>query len=180
MPVYEDHSQATCYVIPLSRKKLIKKTLEGLVRISLGIIVVSLLATMWSAMGYLGYAQAISSLVMLALMIVIALALVSSAFLVAYNYVYIKNYYYDIRPSEIVIRKGVLMKKELSLAYEKVQEVYIDQDLLDKLLGIYDVHVKTAAEHSEDFAHIDGLDGDGAQKIKGMIIANIRNKIAGA
>ncbi|MEM3364566.1 MAG: PH domain-containing protein [Candidatus Micrarchaeia archaeon] len=170
MQVYEDYEKATCYQIPLSKRKLIKKAIEGLSRLMLIIIAISFIASMWGNLNFQDHSRIISS----AVIVWVFLTILTTAALLLYNHVYIRNYYYDIRAEGIVIRKGVLMKKELSLAYEKVQEVYIDQDLLDKLLGIYDVHLKTAAEHSEDFAHIDGLSGSSAQKIKGMIIENIR------
>ncbi len=171
MPVYEEREKATCYLVPLSKRKLIKKTLAGVFQWILIIIALSFLWSMWSNFNLQDFTPIINSVFVLSFV----LTAIAITVLLAYNYLYDKRYYYDIRMNEIIIRKGVIMKTELSVTYDKVEEVYIDQDLFDKVLGIYDVHLMTAAEHSQDFAHIDGLDENGAQKIKEMILSNVRN-----
>lgn len=171
MAAYEQSKDATVYAIPLSKKKIVKKTIAGVVQSLLIIVVLSVLISMWIYLSSGDYTSLADTIIyiMIALLIVVIIGLIF------YNDLYNKNYYYDIRKNEIVIRKGIVIKKELSITYDKVEEVYIDQDLLDKILGIYDVHLMTAAEHSQDFAHIDGLDEENAKKIKEMIVANVRN-----
>ncbi len=66
------------------------------------------------------------------------------------------------------------MPKELSVSFTKIQDVYIDQDLFDRIFGIFDVHLSTATFESGMHAHIDGLDEKNATQMKGMLIDKVK------
>ena len=94
-----------------------------------------------------------------------------------YQYFYYKKYFYDVRQDFLVIKKGVIMPREAILNYEKIQDVYMDQDLLDRLFGLWDVHVSTATFMSGWEAHIDGVKHDNAMEIREIILSKIRKKV---
>ena len=50
----------------------------------------------------------------------------------------------------------------------------MDQDILDRIFGLWDVHVSTATNMSGAEAHIDGVKHDNANAIKELILAKIR------
>ncbi|HSR89551.1 MAG TPA: PH domain-containing protein [Candidatus Udaeobacter sp.] len=87
---------------------------------------------------------------------------------------YIKRYYYD-STDFITIKKGVFTPTEIHVQYKKIQDVYVDQDLLDRFFGIYDVHIASATYTSGIEAHIDGVDTQTAEALKNYILAKIQN-----
>ncbi|MEI6057812.1 MAG: PH domain-containing protein [bacterium] len=79
---------------------------------------------------------------------------------------YIKRYYYAGEEHFITIKKGVFMPAEIHVQYQKIQDVYVDQDLLDRMMGLYDVHIASATMASGIEAHIDGVDQATAEGLK--------------
>lgn len=71
---------------------------------------------------------------------------------------YFAVYFYDLTPDFIQIKKGPITPREITLPYERIQDVYVDQDLLDRIFGLYDVHLSSATISSGIEAHIDGLE----------------------
>lgn len=66
------------------------------------------------------------------------------------------------------------MPRETILPYEKLQDVYVDQDVFDRIFRLYDVHVSTATFMSGFEAHIDGVNKENAEAIREIILENIR------
>ncbi len=88
---------------------------------------------------------------------------------------YIRSYFYDADNSFITIKKGVFTPAEIHIQWDKVQDVYVDQDLLDRMLGIYDVHIATATIGSAMEAHIDGVNKEVADGLKAYILGRVQN-----
>lgn len=93
-----------------------------------------------------------------------------------YELAYFYNYYYDIKEDRVVIKKGVFNQEEVNIPFEKIQDVYVDQDILDRILGLYDVHISSATILSAILAHIDGVDKKSAEGLKNLLLEKIRNK----
>jgi len=92
-----------------------------------------------------------------------------------YVKIYIDRYYYDCGDNFITIKKGVFAPTEIHVQYQKIQDVYVDQDILDRIFGIYDVHIASATVTSGIEAHIDGVNPDVAEKLKNLILNKINN-----
>lgn len=90
-----------------------------------------------------------------------------------YIRVYIRTYYYDASNNFLTIRKGVFTRTEIHVQYQKIQDVYVDQDIVDRILGIYDVHIASATATSGIEAHIDGVEKDVAESIKNYLLQKI-------
>ena len=88
---------------------------------------------------------------------------------------YIRTYFYDCGQDFVTIRKNVFTPSEIHVQYPKIQDVYVDQDLLDRFLGIYDVHIASATVSSGIEAHIDGVDKAVAESIKDLLLSSIKN-----
>lgn len=93
-----------------------------------------------------------------------------------YIKVYIKRYYYDGEEHFITIKKGVFAPAEIHVQWQKIQDVYVDQDILDRIMGLYDVHIASATATSGIEAHIDGVDQAAAEGLKQFLL----NKVSGA
>ncbi|MEM4663189.1 MAG: PH domain-containing protein [Candidatus Diapherotrites archaeon] len=91
-----------------------------------------------------------------------------------YQTLYFEKYYYDIREDFLVIKKGVFAPRETVLPYEKIQDVYIDQDIFDRIFNLWDLHVSTATYLSGQEAHIDGVSLENGEAMKKMILEKIK------
>ncbi len=163
MEVYEKRKDATRYVYPLSPKKVIKKTVVA----SIG-WVVSWLIFAGIMCGLFYYYNYCNLLEMIITLIVPAIALIPVIY--KYEKLYYKTYYYDILPDILIIRKGVWMPREIRVPYNRIQNVYVDRDLFDVIYGLYDVHLATADNTSQFYAHIDGVEEENAAKLREIIL----------
>ncbi len=93
-----------------------------------------------------------------------------------YEIFYMKFYFYDLVGKSLVIRKGVFSRSEITLPINRLQDVYVDQDILDRIFGLYDVHVSSATSISGRLSHIDGLNKQNAEPIKKLILYNIHRR----
>lgn len=84
-----------------------------------------------------------------------------------------KHYFYDVNGKTLIIKKGVFSKNEISLPFNRLQDVYVDQDILDRMFGLYDVHVSSATFVSGWLSHIDGLNKKNSEIIKEMLLEDI-------
>lgn len=96
-----------------------------------------------------------------------------------YVHYYIKTYYYSDDNDFLTIKKGVFMPAEIHVQYLKIQDVYVDQDILDRILGIYDVHISSATYSSGIAAHIDGVTKENADGLKTLLLGKIKNSALG-
>jgi putative membrane protein len=87
---------------------------------------------------------------------------------------YIKTYYYSADTDFITIKKHVFTPTEIHVQYKKIQDVYVDQDLLDRILGLYDVHIASATVSSGIEAHIDGVSQKSAEGLKNLLLESIK------
>jgi putative membrane protein len=89
---------------------------------------------------------------------------------------YIKRYYYDGNDQFFTIKKGVFAPTEIHVQYKKIQDVYVDQDILDRIMGLYDVHIASATVSSGIEAHIDGVNADAAEGLKNFLLSKIQTE----
>ena len=140
---------------PLKKEKIIKKSIPLLIALALvGLPALSILGM-------------ISQLLALAVFI----GLICLAVLVVYYQLsYYKNYFYDLTGDGLVIGKGVISTWRITVPNHKVQDVYLDQDLLDRVFGLYDLHLSTATGVSSREAHIDGVSRESAEKMRAILL----------
>ncbi len=160
-------------LIPVRRRKILKKSLGN-------VISVMLIGGFLSLIGYALVASATvtvpagyetsAAFVVLGWLLFLAVLMF---WRMAYQYLYYLTYYYDMDDKNLTIRKGVIAKREVILPFKRITDVYVDQDLTDVFLGIYDVHISTPTEQSGKFAHIDGVNKAGAHKLRELILERI-------
>jgi membrane protein YdbS with pleckstrin-like domain len=172
---------------PLNSKKIWKKMIAGAIAllifflvlfIPVGGVLFGSYGLYLIAMGRESEMQGNTALVMNFLY---TFALFMAAFFVVlcilnyfYQRAYIKRYYYNVNDKLIIIRKGVFAQQEITVPFERIQDVYVDQDLFDVLFGLYDVHISTATATSGVIAHIDGVEKAAAEEIRKIILSKIQ------
>ncbi len=163
MPHYIDTAFVKKY--PLSARKLIKRCFG---EFSIYLIVVCILTFGWliprSPVLFTDYIY----------LIFIFMSFLLAAYC-AYQICYIKKYFYNITDKFLIIRKGVFAPKEITVPLNRIQDIYVDQDIMDRLLNIYDVHISTATKTSGLRAHIDGVDRKNAEALREYILSKIQH-----
>lgn len=163
---------------PLSKRKIVKKMLALI--LGFGILFVFLggmLILPWLSDPENG--QAVTVFLLAAAIPLIFIALIVVGLHYVYYLSYIRRYYYDCGEDFITIQKGVFGPREIHVQYQKIQDVYVDQDIWDRMLGIYDVHIASATSASGMAAHIDGVDGPVAEALKNLILGKIKGSSMG-
>lgn len=159
---------------PLSYKKIIKKTIASTIAYAI------LLLVIWGAITFtLGSAgeQFLNWIGLASFGFLFILAVI---FLLTYLYQrwYFAVYFYDLTPEFIQIKKGPITPREITIPYERIQDVYVDQDLLDRIFGLYDVHLSSATASSGMEAHIDGLEKEAAQGMREILLQIVKERIS--
>lgn len=166
--------------LPLSTKKIIKKTLPtifpALILFSfLEVIIIIFAKTLGSDFGN----DAVALFSVYLPIILPALWITISAGAIGYEYFYYKLYYYNFENSSAEIKKGVVAVSTGIVRYNRIQNLYVDQDFLDRVLGLYDVHYETAGETSSFYSHVDGLDKKNSDKLLDFLKERIGNPDTG-
>ncbi|MFH1564770.1 MAG: PH domain-containing protein [bacterium] len=143
--------------LPLDRKKIIKKTLEKFPVFLLFLILGGIMVVF----GFLLPELKLWWLTTIG----IALPIISIICVYIYQVYYYKLYFYDFKDDGAQIRKGVISRSTGHVRYERIQNIYIDQDIMDRIFGLFDVHYETAGETSGIYSHVDGLNKENAEKL---------------
>jgi len=171
---YDLKQDATSLYIRLSRKKVIKKTIAATVFLLMTYLLAIAIYIFYP--DFIG--QVISPLTSIDDVIIIAaitfVIFLAVALNILYQYMYYKTYYFNIKDDVLVIRKGIFTPDEISIPYNRIQDIYVDRDLFDVILGLYDLHVSSATLESSRDAHIDGVTYGNAVKLKEMILEKVR------
>jgi membrane protein YdbS with pleckstrin-like domain len=168
---------------PLSKRKILKKVLQRTIPVLLIVLALelTLIAGFYNSNTTAGR-QALTSneaSAAAAIALILGFIFLSVITFIVYLYQrwYFAVYYYDAQRDIVVIRKNPITPKEISMPYERIQDVYVDQDLLDRALGLYDVHLSSATITSGMQAHIDGLKKEHASGLRKDILDRIHHKI---
>ncbi len=156
---------------PLSPMKVAKKTIIG----TFGFVVWLLMvyAITWVALIF-GTGEFAFPLTTLGFVAVVPIIIVLDYL---YQRWYFAAYFYDLNPDYLVIRKGTITSQEITVPYERFQDVYVDQDILDRIFGLYDVHIASASISSGIEAHIDGLGTQAAEQLRMLLLQKVRERI---
>lgn len=163
---------------PLSYKKIFKKTLDY--TISTIIIISFLLFIIWIPLKLSpgSFRQEWINIINTVAFGIVVFLFFFVALTFFYQYWYFAVYFYDFTEDFVQIRKGPITPREITIPYERIQDVYIDQDLLDRIFGLYDVHLSTATISSGIEAHIDGVEKQAAEGLRNLLLQTIQQKIS--
>jgi uncharacterized membrane protein YdbT with pleckstrin-like domain len=117
----------------------------------------------------------IASMILLYTILIIFWLAVLIIFLgVLISYLEYINHTYTFNEFDIIMREGILDKKETSIPYRQIQDVNIDRSLVYQILGLSDLILRTAGteeknEHGMTDINIGPIDKDTAEEIKTML-----------
>ena len=158
---------------PLDSKKPIKKTLAGVFGTAILVIFIGI----FILVSFIDEQVKLSSLNFPGIFyLFIALLLVLFIVKYVYEIYYLKYYFYDATKTELIIRKGVFSRNEITLPFNRIQDIYVDQDILDRIFGLYDVHVSSATMASALLSHIDGVNKTNAEELKKFLLKKVGRK----
>ena len=159
---------------PLSYKKIMKKTIASTIAITILLLVIwGFLAFMLGSIGQeaIGWLGTATFGIFGFLFVVILLTYL-------YQRWYFAVYFYDLTNDFIQIKKGPITPREITIPYERIQDVYVDQDILDRIFGLYDVHLSSATVSSGMEAHIDGVEKQSAEGLRAILLETVKQRIS--
>ena len=159
---------------PLSIKKVLKKTITG----TLAWIILFLIIYGISAVFFLSAKAAISNLFGIVTFSIFAFLFFMVIITYLYQRWYYNVYFYELTDDYVIIKKGPITPHEITIPYERIQDVYVDQDILDRVFGLYDVHLSSATISSGMAAHIDGVEKQAADGLRGVLLEAVSRKIS--
>lgn len=130
-----------------------------------------------------GIAEIIVYIALLGFFIIINLILVSSER---------ENFHYSIGENFLTVEQGIFSKERRYIPYGVIQNIFIEQDLFDRIFGLATVIIENASQGSEDLATlqqrkrfatigffgnkviIPGLTKANAETLKGIILQKIK------
>lgn len=160
--------------VPIQRRKIFKSSLRGITAVLLVWSILTAAALTYARIN--GETRSIVEFILTSRLVGawIALLIVGIGWKLSQPFLYYVSYFYDIDGPNFVIKKGIVAKREVTLPFSRITDVYLDQDVLDVFFGLYDLHISTPTAESGRFAHIDGLDRRGATQLRELILARIQ------
>lgn len=174
---------------PLSTKKVLKKTLASLliwfiilvIFCAIFLIFIIPFSNQFFNVYRFKYGTSYinpSSFINIAIFISMALFLLTTVITYLYQKWYYDVYFYDLNSDYIVIKKGPITPREITIPYERIQDIYVDQDLFDRFFGLYDVHLSSATISSGMEAHIDGVEKPAADGLRALLLQTVSERIS--
>jgi membrane protein YdbS with pleckstrin-like domain len=167
-----------CWTVPIRWRQIFRASMERFVRTRthLAVILADVLLLLLEGRDTYGI------LSVPAIRAVLVFSLIGEGVLflwdLSYQILFYRSYFYDIRDESVVIRRGVICKHEISLPLARITDVYLEQDVLSRLLGLYDLHLSSPTAQSGKVAHMVGIDREGAMSLRRMILELIQRAAA--
>ncbi|MFH0927428.1 MAG: PH domain-containing protein [Candidatus Micrarchaeota archaeon] len=153
-----------CKKWPISPQKIVKKALAGLISLASA-----------TAVALFFFSSLFLPIIGVHSTAGVLLLLFGFCALILYSYeqAHFNRYFYDLSSNYLIIKEGVFTYGETTLPFSRIQDVYVDQDPLDQIFGLYDLHVSTASGQSTLTAHIDGLTYESSEAIKKELLSRL-------
>ncbi|MFA6035607.1 MAG: PH domain-containing protein [Candidatus Micrarchaeia archaeon] len=87
---------------------------------------------------------------------------------------------YSFTPNELVIRDGIITRQRIVVPYERIQEVFTERTLRDRILSLATLRIQTAAREAKEFnIVIPGIAYDTRDAIISDIMSHVIRKRGG-
>lgn len=80
------------------------------------------------------------------------------------------NYFFFVQGEELVIKKGFLNKTRLSIPFDRIQTVNLNQSLLHQFLNVFSVEIDTAGSAASEL-NLSALSKDKAEALRDYVLA---------
>ncbi|WP_293788644.1 PH domain-containing protein [uncultured Pedobacter sp.] len=96
-------------------------------------------------------------------------AIIAFSFILAYIWYLKFNFFLDKEKQEFVVNKGIFNRDQVIIQLDKIQQVNINQNILQKIIGVYGLKIDTAGAHGEEVS-IKAIDETSAYNLKEHLI----------
>lgn len=76
----------------------------------------------------------------------------------------------------LLLKKNPITPREIILPYNRIQDIGISQDLLDRFFGLYNVFLSSATTSSTAEAYISGLEKSNAEALRNELLNKVKEK----
>ncbi len=91
-----------------------------------------------------------------------------------WSYLVWRFYKYEFREHEFRKEHGVINKKYTSIPYRRIQNVDVDRNLLERMMGLSELKIQTAGERLGSEGRIPGLEKEKAEEVRGELLSIAR------
>lgn len=102
-------------------------------------------------------------------------AIIVFSFIFAYLWYLKFTFFLDKEKQEFVVNKGIFNRDQVIIQLDKIQQVNINQNILQKIIGVYGLKIDTAGAHGEEVS-IKAIDETSAYNLKEHLL-NSRSPI---
>jgi len=92
-------------------------------------------------------------------------AIIIFSFIFAYLWYLKFTFFLDKEKQEFVVNKGIFNRDQVIIQLDKIQQVNINQNILQKIIGVYGLKIDTAGAHGEEVS-IKAIDETSAYNLK--------------
>jgi putative membrane protein len=92
-------------------------------------------------------------------------AIILFSFIFAYLWYLKFTFFLDKEKQEFVVNKGIFNRDQVIIQLDKIQQVNINQNILQKIIGVYGLKIDTAGAHGEEVS-IKAIDETSAYNLK--------------
>jgi membrane protein YdbS with pleckstrin-like domain len=163
---------------PISQKSILKNisgnAILFVIFLIFGIgvhVLVSVVTT--NAFGYQAFDESMLGILLLFANILIGIGIIGFLLDAIYQYLYYKTYRYDLNADVLTIKKGVILPKEIVIPIQRIQNVNVNQDIFDRMFGIYEIIIESATDQSAIQASINGLEKANAEGLQVKLSTSI-------
>ncbi|MBC6111496.1 PH domain-containing protein [Pedobacter sp. CCM 8938] len=99
---------------------------------------------------------------------IVAITLIS--FLFAYLWYLKFTFFLDKEKQEFIVNKGIFSRDQVTIQLDKIQQVNINQNILQKIIGVYGLKIDTAGAHGDEVS-IKAIDETSAYNLKEHLLS---------
>jgi putative membrane protein len=92
-------------------------------------------------------------------------AIILFSFIFAYLWYLKFTFFLDKEKQEFVVNKGIFNRDQVIIQLDKIQQVNINQNILQKIIGVYGLKIDTAGAHGKEVS-IKAIDETSAYNLK--------------
>ena len=86
------------------------------------------------------------------------------------------RFYFHIEDDELIVQKGILVKKKTSIPFDRIQTVNIEQNLIHQMFNVVKVEIDTAGSNKNEF-EFDAISGALADELRSLVLARKKTSV---
>lgn len=91
-----------------------------------------------------------------------------------FSYLTYLNYQFQVQKNAFIVQKGVLKKSKVEIPFHRIQNINIQQNILQQILGVVGFQIETAGESASEIK-IKALDIQTAKQLKEALLEEVKD-----